>query len=104
MVSGEILNDNFSISGDVAIMHIIRPKSVRSSSRVSTTDPRWSMYNSSCISHIIFNFIIMANGENDRIHTNIQKSLEIEHVFVPSQYLVGAGNHICRTPNTLKTS
>ena len=44
------------------------------------------------------------NGENGRIRTNIQKSLEIEHVFVPSQYLVGAGNHICRTPNALKTS
>ena len=44
------------------------------------------------------------NGENGRFRTNIQKTLEIEQVFVPSQYLVGAGNHICRTPNALKTS
>ena len=36
------------------------------------------------------------NGENGRFGTNIQKILEIEQVFVPSQYLVGAGNHICR--------
>ena len=34
---------------------------------------------------------------------NLQKTLEIEQVFVPSQYLVGAGNHICRAPNALKT-
>ena len=27
-----------------------------------------------------------------------------EQVFVPSQYIVGVGNHICRTPNALKTS
>ena len=54
------------------------------------------------IIYIIFDHF--ANGENGRIRTNIQKSLEIEHVFVPSQYLVGAGNHICRTPNALKTS
>ena len=45
-----------------------------------------------------------ANGENGRFRTNIQKTLEIEQVFVPSQYIVDAGNHICRTPNALKTS
>ena len=44
------------------------------------------------------------NGKNGWFRTNIQKTLEIEQVFVPSQYLVGAGNHICRTPNALKTS
>ena len=44
------------------------------------------------------------NGENGRFGTNIQKTLEIGQVFVPSQYLVDAGNHICRTPNALKTS
>ena len=49
-------------------------------------------------------FFMMHNGGNGRIRTNIQKSLEIEHVFVPSQYLVGAGNHFCRTPNALKMS
>ena len=49
-------------------------------------------------------FVFFPNGENGRFRTNIQKSLEIEHIFVPSQYLVGAGNHICRTPNALKTS
>ena len=26
----------------------------------------------------------------------------MEHIFVPSQYLVGAENHICRTPNALE--
>ena len=46
----------------------------------------------------------VTNGENDRFRANIQKTLEIEQVFVPSQYLVGAGNHIYRTPNALKTS
>ena len=54
------------------------------------------------IIYIIFDHF--ANGENGRFRTNIQKTLEIEQVFVPSQYLVGAGNHICRTPNALKTS
>ena len=49
-------------------------------------------------------FVFFPNGENGRFRTNIQKTLEIEQVSVPSQYLVGAGNHICRTPNALKTS
>ena len=35
-------------------------------------------------------FLMMYNGESGRIRTNIQKSLEIELFFVPSQYLVGA--------------
>ena len=34
---------------------------------------------------------------------NLQKTLEIEQVFVPSQYLEGVGNHICHAPNALKT-
>ena len=54
------------------------------------------------IIYIIFDHF--ANGENGRIRTNIQKTLEIEQVFVPSQYLVGAGNHSWCTPNALKTS
>ena len=32
-------------------------------------------------------FFMMYNGENDRIRTNIQKSLEIEHVFDPHSTL-----------------
>ena len=36
--------------------------------------------------------------------TYLQKTLEIEHVFVSSQYLVGVVNHICCARNALKTS
>ena len=44
------------------------------------------------------------NGENGRLRTDIQKTLEIEQVFVPSQYLAGARKHVCGAPNALKTS
>ena len=36
--------------------------------------------------------------------TYLQKTIEIEQVCVPLLYLVGTVNHICRTPNALKTS
>ena len=42
------------------------------------------------------------NGENDRLRTDIQKTLEIEQIFVPPQYLAGAGKHVFRAPNALK--
>ena len=44
------------------------------------------------------------NGENDRLRTDIQKTLEIEQGFVPPQYLAGAGKHVFSAPNALKTS
>ena len=63
------------------------------------------LYSRYCIFQYHYHhFVFHPNGQNGRFRTNNQKSLEIEHIFVPSQYLVGAGNHICRTPNALKTS
>ena len=48
-------------------------------------------------------FQIITFDKNSCKQIDLQKTIEIEQVFVPSQYLEGAGNHICRAPNALKT-
>ena len=39
-----------------------------------------------------------------KIIENPQKIVFLRLFLAPMQHLVGAGNHICRAPNTLKTS